>query len=82
MEPETQTDHIALLALMICGTLIKRLDDIGQLDEPTGRRLHHLVNAVRTHANSHNAADLKILFDNIDLSLGDKGARAAAAPVE
>ena len=81
MEPENQTDHIALLALMICGTLIKRLDEIGQLDEATARRLHHLVRAVRTHAKRHNAADLKILFDNIELSLGDKlpQSRAEAA---
>jgi hypothetical protein len=78
MEPESQTDHIALLALMICGTLIKRLDEVGQLDEATAKRLHHLVNAVRTHAKRHNAADLKILFDNIDHSLGDKLPRAAA----
>ena len=72
MQPENQTDHIALLALMICGTLIKRLNEIGQLDEATARRLHHLVEAVRAHANRHNAADLKILFDNIDRALGDK----------
>ncbi|MET0181007.1 MAG: hypothetical protein ABW194_11085, partial [Novosphingobium sp.] len=39
MEPENQTDHIALLALMICGTLIKRLDEVGHLDEATARRL-------------------------------------------
>ncbi|MET0373314.1 MAG: hypothetical protein ABW128_03535 [Rhizorhabdus sp.] len=72
MEPENQTDHIALLALMICGTLIKRMDEVGQLDEATAKRLHRLVEAVRTHAKRHNAADLKILFDNIELSIGDK----------
>ena len=81
MEPENQTDHIALLALMICGTLIKRLDEIGQLDDATARRLHHLVAAVRTHANRHNASDLKILFDNIDRALGDKVPPARQAPV-
>jgi len=80
MEPESQTDHIALLALMICGTLIKRLDEIGQLDEATARRLHHLVTAVRTHANRHNAADLKLLFDNIDRALGDKAPAPRTAP--
>ena len=74
MQPENQTDHIALLALMICGTLIKRLDEIGQLDEATSKRLHHLVNAVRTHANRHDAADLKVLFDNIEMSLGKRAA--------
>jgi hypothetical protein len=78
MEPENQTDHIALLALMICGTLIKRLDELGQLDEATARRLHRLVATVRTHANRHNATDLKILFDNIDLSLGDSRPAAAS----
>jgi hypothetical protein len=81
MEPDNPTDHIALLALMICGTLIKRLDEVGQLDEVTARRLHHLVRAVRTHAKRHNAADLNILFDNIDLSLGSKLPQTRPAPV-
>lgn len=72
MQPENQTDHIALLALMICGTLIKRLDEVGQLDEATARRLHHLVKAVRAHAENHDVTDLGILFDNIDRALGGK----------
>jgi len=72
MQPHSQTDHIALLSLMICGTLIKRLDELGQLDESTARRLHHLVKAVRTHAKGHDVTDLDILFDNIDRALGDK----------
>jgi DNA primase large subunit len=72
MQPESQTDHIALLALMICGTLVKRLDELGQLDDATARRLHHLVKAVRTHANARDLTDLEILFDNIDLAAGEK----------
>ena len=70
MQPETQTDHIALLALMICGTLIKRLNELGEIDEATGNRLHHLVKAVGRHAENHDIHDLRILFENIDLALG------------
>ena len=47
---------------MICGMLIKRLDELGHLDDATARRLHRLVETVRTHAKRHNAADLKILL--------------------
>jgi hypothetical protein len=72
MQPENQTDHIALLALMICGTLIKRMNELGQLDEATAGRLHHLVKAVRTHAEGHDVNDLRILFENIDLAVGQK----------
>ena len=74
MQPQTPTDHIALLSLMICGTLIKRMNELGQLDEPTAHRLHRLIGSVRTHAESHDIHDLGILFENIDLSLGGKSA--------
>lgn len=73
MQPESQTDHIALLALMICGTLIKRLSDLGQIDPATGQRLHHLVKAVRMHAESRDLHDLHILFENLDLALPHSG---------
>ena len=79
MQPENQTDHIALLALMICGVLVKRLDEVGQLDENTARRLHHLVTAVRAHAKAHDLDDLNILFDNIDPGLREKIQGEAAA---
>ena len=69
-QPETPSDHIALLALMICGSLIKRLDELGQLDETTARHLQHLVKGVRTHAQNHGLEDLNILFDNIERALG------------
>ena len=72
MQPENQTDHIALLALMICGTLIKRLNELGQIDESTANRLHHLVKAVRIHAEGHDVNDLGVLFENIDLALENK----------
>ena len=70
MQPESATDHIALLSLMIAGTLIKRLEEVGQLDEATARQLHKLVVGVRTHAHSRGLDDLNILFDNIDRALG------------
>ena len=78
MQPENATDHIALLSLMIAGTLIKRLEELGQLDEATARQLHKLVVGVRTHAHSRGLNDLDILFDNVDRALGQKlGSRAA-----
>ncbi len=72
MQPENQTDHIALLALMIAGVLIRRLDQVGQLDQDTSRQLHKLVAGVRTHAKGRGLTDLDVLFDNIDRSLGSK----------
>ena len=35
MEPKNQTDHIALLSLMIVGVLTKRLIEVNQLDTET-----------------------------------------------
>jgi hypothetical protein len=69
MEPENPTDHIALLSLMITGTLIKRLDDVDLLDDHTARLLHQLVRSVHIHARSRGLNDLDILFDNIDRTL-------------
>ena len=72
MELANQSDHIAMLALMISGVLIQRLNQLGQLDEATARQLHQLTAAVRTHAKSRGLTDLNILFDNIDRAMGDK----------
>jgi hypothetical protein len=57
---------------MMCGVLTKRLEELGQLDEATTGRLHHLVKAVRAHAKAHGLADLNVLFDNIDMALGER----------
>ena len=70
MELKDQSDHIALLALMISGALIKRLSETGQLDQATARHLHQLVNGVRKHAKIQGLTDLNILFDNVDRTLG------------
>ncbi len=70
MEPKNETDHIAILALMMVGVLIKRLDDLGQLDEATARHLHKLVQSVGGHARKAGLKDLNILFDNVDRALG------------
>jgi hypothetical protein len=70
MQLENQTDHVAILALMMVGVLTRRLHDAGQLDEATERQLHKLVEGVRTHAKHAGLTDLHILFDNIDRSLG------------
>lgn len=72
MELENQSDHMALLSLMISGVLIQRLHQIGQLDEETARHLHKLVAGVRIHAKSRGLTDLNILLDNVDRALGDK----------
>jgi len=69
MELENQTDHIAMLTLMMVGTLIKRLQEVGQLDDATRRHLHHLVRAVRIRAENAGHSDLRILFDNLDRAL-------------
>lgn len=69
MQPENQTDHIALLALMMCGALTKRMAELNQLDEETGLHLHRLVQTVRAHARLRNIDDLEVLFGNIDRSL-------------
>lgn len=76
MELRDQTDHIALLSLMIVGELTKRLIDIGQLDRATAEHIHRLVKAVRIHASNAGHNDLNVLFDNIDRALEDQ--RAAA----
>jgi len=79
MQPENQTDHIALLALMISGILIKRLDEVGQLDEDTARLLNRLVEGVRLHAKNAGLSDLNILFDNVDRTLSNRLKLGAAA---
>ena len=70
MQPVDQTDHIAILSLMMAGVLTKRLKEVGQLDEGTAKHLHQLVKTVRRHAETAGIEDLNVLFDNIDKSLG------------
>lgn len=72
MELKDNTDHIAILALMMSGVLVKRLNELGQLDDATAEQIHKLVNGVRTHAKHSGLSDLKILFDNIDNALGQR----------
>ena len=79
MESKNQTDHIAILALMLVGVLIKRLDEIGQLDDVTARHLHRLVASVRTHSKHAGLSDLDVLFDNIDGALSKRGTGPAAS---
>jgi len=72
MELKNSSDHIAILSLMMVGTLVKRLNDTGGLDDATKRQLHRLVAGVRKHA--HHAGlddDLHIMFDNLDRALGE-----------
>jgi len=76
MQLRDQTDHIALLSLMIVGQLTKRLIEIDQLDAETARHIHRLVHGVRTHAKNSGLDDLNVLFDNIDNVLEERGVPA------
>lgn len=78
MKLESPTDHIAILSLMIIGLLVRRLNELGQLDDATARQLHKLVAGVRMHASHAGINDLNILFDNIDRSLAETAARGGA----
>ena len=69
MHPKDQTDHIALLSLMMVGLLTRRMKDLGQLDEPTATHLQRLVHNVRVHAKASGIEDLNVLFDNLEKSL-------------
>ena len=69
MHPKDQTDHIALLSLMMVGLLTRRMKDLGQLDEPTAAHLQRLVHNVRVHAKASGIEDLNVLFDNLEKSL-------------
>ena len=72
MELKDQTDHIALLSLMIVGVLTKRLIEVDQLDDETAAHIHRLVQGVRVHAKNAGMDDLNVLFDNIDRSLSER----------
>jgi hypothetical protein len=78
MELKDQADHIALLSLMIVGVLTKRMVQLEQLDTETAEHIHRLVQGVRIHAKNAGMSDLNILFDNIDKSLEEQRAQAAA----
>lgn len=72
MELKNQTDHIAILSLMMVGVLTKRLIEVGQMDKASAEQLHKLVVGVRSHAKSVGLTDLNILFDNIDKQLSEQ----------
>lgn len=78
MQIDKPTDSVAILALMMAGVLAERLVELGQLDEATKRRLHHLVTAVRTHAHLSGGDELDDLFNQIEKKL-DFAPDAAAA---
>lgn len=69
MQPVDQTDHIAILSLMMVGVLTKRMKELGQLDDETEKHLHGLVRSVREHARKSGIEDLNVLFHNIDKAL-------------
>lgn len=65
MQPQDQTDHIAILSLMMTGVLARRMNQLDQLDEETASHLRKLVKSVREHAKMSGIGDLDVLFDNI-----------------
>ena len=69
MQIETPTDNIAILSLMMTAVLARRLNELGQLDELTRKRLRHLVRAVKTHAQLGGGEGFDDLFDQIDKKL-------------
>lgn len=69
MVPDNATDHLALLSIMMVRVLASRLNDLGQLDEPTRKQLRKLVEGVRTHADRRGLQEMSILFDNLDKSV-------------
>lgn len=78
MELRNQTDHIALLSLMMVGKLAKRLSETGHLDGETANDIHKLVQGVRLHAKNAGLEDLNILFDNVDKALSNQREKTAA----
>jgi hypothetical protein len=77
MQIDKPTDNVAILALMMAGVLTERLVELGQLDEATKRRLHHLVAAVRTHSHLSGGDELDDLFNQIEKKLDLASAPAA-----
>ena len=71
MQIDKPADNIAILALMMAGVLTERLNELGQLDKATCRRLRHLVSAVRTHSHLQAGDELDDLFNQIERRLGD-----------
>lgn len=72
MEPQSPTDHIALLAIMMVRVLAHRMDELGQLDEQTRSHLRRLIGTVSTHAGFKGLDDLKLLFSGIDKTLAEE----------
>jgi hypothetical protein len=81
MKLENQSDHIALLSLMLAGALTKRLVEIGQLDNRTSEHIHRLVQGVRIHAKHASLTDLDVLFDNIENSLETRRTSTGSKPL-
>jgi hypothetical protein len=81
MKLENQSDHIALLSLMLVGVLTRRLVEIGQLDNKTAEQIHRLVQGVRIHAKHANLTDLDVLFDNIESHLETRRTSTAPDPL-
>jgi hypothetical protein len=77
MQLDKETDDIAILALMMVGVVVERLNEIGQLDPKTTRHLHHLVKSARTHAQFQSGHELDNLFNRIEDKLGKVGATGA-----
>jgi len=69
MEPQTPTDHIALMALMMVRILCRRMNDLGLLDIDTRRHIVGLAKVMRSHAESEKV-DISVLLDNLIKAAG------------
>ena len=78
MELKDQSDHVALLSLMLVGVLTKRMTETGQLEDETAGQIHRLVQGVRIHARHAGLEDLDVLFDNVDRALERQKAQSRA----
>jgi len=82
MELKNQSDHVALLSLMLVGVLTKRLTETGHMDDESASQIHRLVHGVRIHARHAGLDDLNVLFDNIDRTLERRKAEVEKASTE
>lgn len=69
MEPQTPTDHIALMSLMMVRILCRRMHELGLLDQETRRHIVRLAKVMRSHAETEKV-DISVLLDNLIKAAG------------
>lgn len=69
MQSEAPVIGIAILYLMMNTVLARRLNQLGQLDDMTVKRIRHLVKAAKAHAHLRNGDCFDDLFAQIEENL-------------